>query len=39
MAAKFAALNPVSSNEDVPPQIVLGVAVGVIDGKEYTPID
>ena len=33
------ALRPVSSKDDVPPQIVLGVAVGVIAGKEYTPID
>ena len=34
MAAKLAALSPVSSKEEVPPQIVLGVAVGKIDGKE-----
>jgi len=39
MAAKLEALKPVSKSEDVPPQIVLGDAVGTIDGKEYTPID
>jgi hypothetical protein len=34
MAAKLDALNPVSSKLEVPPQMVLGVAVGVIEGNE-----
>lgn len=39
MTAKLEALNPVSSREDVPPHMVLGVAVGTIAGNEYTPMD
>ena len=39
IAAKLAALKPVSNREDVPPHMVLGVAVGEMDGNEYTPID